>query len=159
MTPSPKSQALIALVSFIYGPARKELETRLNHIVWRFKQTHPQSIGAFMYKGNIFAEPGYRPIGRVPMLRGELVAPLEQVLKEKTLLQYEIDLGTSVLSCAITQASSKATLLQLLPDSLHGALSQIPDFENQPCSPKTWGTDQETAFADIKKRLLLNMIT
>lgn len=152
-----KSLALIALRDFIYGPALKQLHEKLQRIVFRYKLASPDHVGAFLYKGVQYTEDGYRPVRRVPLLRGELTYHMDEWLKEHQEIHDEINRSTNILSCAVSLSRSKQSLLPLIPDCLHPALKNVPEYSGT--SPVWQGSIKPDAFAEIKKRLLLNLIT
>lgn len=152
------------LLNTVYQKWDNQLKEKLNQIIWRFKQSNPNGIGGFQYKAEIYLEPNFTiHIGsRLPLLpRGEESAAMDAWLIEKKELAKEKADASNILSCALSKASSKADLLLLLPDGLHGALHGFPEYGK----PSVTQEDAEAFHASakpfldmIRKRLLLNLI-
>lgn len=156
-----RADLLNSIVEYAYAKPRLELKNKLNHIIWKFKMTHASGAGAFMFKGQYFVEEGTTFRGRPPMLRGELVGPMEAWLKESKELADEHDAAKNVIVCALTKATSKQDCLMLLPDCLHAPVQKSADFGHSTITKEeaqAFLEQNKDHFALIKKRLLLNMI-
>lgn len=148
-----KSDALVSLMAFIYGPERKKLEVQLERILERHRLITQDN--AFKYKGQYYIATG--AVGsRAALLAPELQSNMDSWLKEKEALEDEEKRSISVLSCVISQARNKAHLMQLLPDSLKSSVAQVDDSAWP--SPMGMAPVPEAAFGEIKKRILLNLI-
>jgi hypothetical protein len=156
-----RADLLNSIVEYAYTKPGQELKVKLNHIIWKFKMTHPSGACAFMFKGQYYCEEGSTYKGRPPMLRGELVGPMEAWLKESKELADERDAAKNVIVCALTKATSKQDCLLLLPDCLHAPVQKSADFGHSTITKEealAFIEQNKAHFDLIKKRLLLNMI-